>query len=237
MQEGLFSFTKQKIKIASIILGLAFVLFLAYYLLFGCLSFWNSAPLYCDSLSSPVPFIKILSVFFELPYFLFSQFVSINDIGNYTGLALVIGFLLELIYVYLLACLYVNRKEIAKNNSKLKIFLLILVFLYFSWIVLYDIPKNLDMDYSYDNDATCGFNTIEDSTTGLIEKSYNSVISNIPKGYFSLIWPWTIYKGNVGQPWCRSNIESLSIAFGSVILLFMATFLIQYVFFRREKIY
>lgn len=241
--QSFLSFTKQKIKISGIILILAIVLFIIYYIPFGCLSILSSPPSICDSMTLPLSFIKILSVAFELPYFIISFFVNINDITNYQGIYMTMGIFLELIYVYLLASIYLNRKKIAEKVPKLFIILIILIFLYLSWIVLFNMPKILN-GYNYYEKPLSSTEEYTKFKADLIEKGgYEELNKGIKKyyaeqeaqGYYSLIWPWAIYKGNRSDPWNRSSFESLINAILPLISLIMITLVIQYILFRKNS--
>ncbi|GEM_PF-4221395 len=227
-----FQITKQKIKILLLLAIIAAVCWFAFNFLFGCLAILTSEPYICHSLSYPVALINIFSLGVTLPGFLLPLYFDVNHPNDYVSIAFYIGLILEIFYLYFMVCLYANRKIIAEKVPKLLITVCILTFLYFSWIVLFDIP-NLDRSYSYGESSMSAFKTYKDPETGLIEKDYNSVIEYKAKGYYSLIWPWAIYKGNRSYPLNRSVVDSLGALIIPIIYLILLTVVVQKLFFKK----
>lgn len=216
-----------------VLIIVAVVSFTVFNFLFGCLAILSSAPHHCDSLSSIIPLIKIPYIALELPYFLLNTFVDINIAGQYAGIALIIGLILELVYLYFLACVFVNRKIIAEKVPKLVIFTLVLIFLYFSWIVIFDIPKTINRSYSYYKIEMGG--QFDDPRYALLkEKGIDPEIKD--KGHYSFVWPWAIYKGNRSYPLNRSVADSSAAAAVPVIYLILTALAAHLLFFRKDTL-
>ncbi len=86
---------------------------------------WGQAPSFCST--APISVVNLIAVGYK------SIISGVLPVG--------LGFILQLIYCYLIAFVYVNRNYVVEKIPKLLIFLVVIVFLYFAWIPASNTPQ------------------------------------------------------------------------------------------------
>ncbi len=205
---------KKRIAVMVIVLIAAFLILFFVEMRCNFLN-WSGAPADCRIL----PITKILSLGFETPLFIY-QYLFASPITAHPDIPSAFSYLsllCEVVYAYFISMIYLRRKEIADKYSKWSILLFLFLFLYISWIVLFNLPFALDSSY--------GFGTTHmPNSSGGWSSDYNSRTAFA----YSLVWPIAPFL----NPEALYFSSSIEVFVGNVLPLLLVTLLIYFLFFR-----
>ena len=217
-----FGPSKRKFVVTGIIFLLSVSIF--YILSWKCeFQLFNVIPSSCyyGFLPVSVKAFDVLNLGFILPSFISGLFSTPIYIA--TTLQLTVVLVAQLLYTYLLACIYVNRKEISNKIPPIRLFLKLFLVVYLAWIVIFNMPNELRRTrLSEEITAVITFN--ED---GGAVVNYKPLWTLLP---YSLIWPIDT------NPRFKTTIAEQSHVVGRQLLPpLLTTFIIFLLFFRRSK--
>ncbi len=214
-----------------------FFIFFFISLIWGLINFatcdfilWGQTPSFCTSL--PISIINLLTIGYKF-------FISGNDIFFQmpwgTEVPLFLGLFIQISYSLIFALVFINRKIIAEKYSKVLIFLILIVFLYFAWIPASNTPKQ--------------FLKIGLGETSYVDNDGSNVYARDPSESirYSLMWPFVSsnmiqkemakdYQESVVRtslPYKSSLLKSYILQ--SLVSIFIIAILISFVFFKKSR--